>query len=77
MGNYSDDLSERDYYDSLLGKGQGDPDTYGYLGEKRWVGKDKPKVQRGEIWIVPVGQFEGTDNAPNDPEQNWDESNES
>lgn len=40
---YPNELAERDYYDELLSKGKGDPDTYGYPGEPRYIG-DKPKV---------------------------------
>lgn len=47
MGDYPDDLAERDYYDSLLGKGKGDPERI------RWVGEDKATVQLTRIGNEP------------------------
>lgn len=63
-------MTEVEYLDDLIGKGKGDPDFH----TRRWIG-DKPKVEHDDLFAYasPDGQFDDSDNAPNDPEQNWDE----
>lgn len=59
---YPDYLAERDYYDSLLGKGKGDPDLL--EPNARWIGMDEPVVTKTREVNQPR---EFGDNDPSDP----------
>lgn len=74
---YPDDLATRDWYDSILGKGKGDPDMY-----IKFIGEDKAQVEisSGDVhWSElpkPVNQFSPRifgDNDKSSPEMNMEE----
>jgi hypothetical protein len=69
---YPDDLAERDYYDSLLGAGKGDPDNI------RWIGEDRAEVHRQvenvhwselpkSTYVFPPRDWYDQDNNPASP----------
>lgn len=66
---------QEDYDLEVIGlpRGLGDPDAYGYPGQRtlppgaHWVTGDKVQVEHHSIF--EAGRFDDSDNLPDDPEQ--------